>query len=298
MTPVKDYVAPRTLDEAVGLLSTEEEAVALAGGTDLLPQWVKGRLRRPSVIVDLKNVEDLRGISRRQGEVLIGACTPMSDIAIDSLIRTEVPALAEASGRIACAQIRNRATVGGNLCNASPAADTAVPLLLLEAKLDVASASPTGLRVREIPVTAFFAGPGVTGLEPGEVLIRVRIRPLTDGWHVEWDKFGTRCAMEIAVASVGLAVKIVDGLVAEVRVGYGSVAPVPARGPQAEAALIGRPMNPDAIGRCIAAARAEIQPIDDVRASASYRREILGVMLGRMLERAGHVSQAKSRPPS
>ena len=285
MTATKQYLAPRTLEQAARLLAPGR-AAALAGGTDLLPRWSKGLAPRTELVVDLKRIEALTGVSPADGEVRLGPCTPLSRIASDPTVRAAAPILAEAAGRIACPQIRNRATIGGNLCNASPAADTAVPLILLDAVLDLASASDEGMTTREIPITDFFRGPGVTALAPGEILACIRFRPLPAGTFAAWDKFGTRPAMEIAVASVGLAIKIESGKIAYARVAYGSVAPVPLRGHAAEDALLGCPFSAELIARAEAAARREITPLTDLRASQAYRREVVGVMLRRMLQRA------------
>ena len=226
------------------------------------------------------------GVTRDNGEIRHGACTSMSEIEADPLIQSAAPVLAHAAGRIACPQIRNRATIGGNLCNASPAADTAIPLLLLDAVVDLASSRSNGATVRKVPIADFFLGPGDTVLAPGEILTRIHFTPPSDGTLAAWDKFGTRPSMEIAVASVGLAIRVETGTVTHARVAYGSVAPVPLRGRQAEAELVGRPLSAAVIDECKAAARAEIMPIGDLRASEAYRREIVGIMLERMLERA------------
>ena len=194
--------------------------------------------------------------------------------------------LAQAAGRVACPQVRNRATVGGNLCNASPAADTAVPLILLDAMLDLASFRDGALTVRHVPIADFFRGPGSTVLAPGEILTCIRFKPLSNGVFEAWDKFGTRPAMEIAVASVGVVLAFEEKTVAHARLGYGSVAPVPSRGRKGEAELVGHTLSAGVIEKCVAAAREEIAPITDVRAGTAYRREVVGVMLGRMLESA------------
>jgi len=296
MATIEEYAAPTTLAEVLQALA-ERNATVLAGGTDILPRWARGLTAPPAAVVSLSRVTDLRGVEYTGAEVRVGACTRMSEIASDAIIAAAAPVLACAAGRVACAQIRNRATIGGNLCNASPAADTAIPLLLLDAVLDVASIGPGGTAVRQVPIADFFRGPGATVVGPGELLTHIRFKPLPQGAFAAWDKFGTRPAMEIAVASVGLALRF-DGetrnaLLTEqwhpitwARVGYGSVAPVPLRGRRAEAQLVGKPLSADTIDKCVAAAREEIAPITDVRASAGYRREVVGVMLRRMLERA------------
>jgi CO/xanthine dehydrogenase FAD-binding subunit len=288
LQPKRVYHRPKTTEGAISLLErTSGAASLLAGGTDLLLRWESGSRARPDFILDLKHIKALKRISRVNGEIRIGACASMSDIEASSLIRSSAPALAKAAGHIACPQIRNRATIGGNLCNASPAADTAVPLLLMDAVIEIASRGPSGTASRKVPIAEFFTGPGSTVLSPAELLTFVHFRPQPRGVFADWEKLGTRPAMEIAVASVGLAIKLEDGVVTRARVAYGSVAPIPLRGLKAEAELAGKALSPAVIARCEAAAREEIKPISDVRASAAYRREIVAVLLRRMLERAG-----------
>ena len=281
----KRYLAAQTVEEAVRAVS-QTGATIFAGGTDLMPRWFRNLLPKPTAVVDIKGVEQLRGVKLANGEVSVGACVLLSELETDPTIRAAAPILAEAAARVACPQIRNRATVGGNLCNASPAADTAVPLILLDAVLEIAACRPNGITTREIPIAGFFRGPGSTALQPGEVLTCIRFKPLPTGSFCAWEKFGTRPAMEIAVASVGVVLRRVEGRVVEARVAYGSVAPIPLRGRQAESVLVGQPLSREVVDRCVAAAGEEISPITDLRASAGYRREIVGVLLRRMLENA------------
>jgi len=286
MAAIRKYWAPETLKEALHVLAAKD-AAPLAGGTDLVSRWTKGLAARPKIVVDLKHVAGLRGVRRRNGSIRIGACTPLSEIAADATIRYfEAPVLAKAADRVACPQIRNRATIGGNLCNASPAADTAIPLILLDAVLWLTSCGPNGIWTREVPITEFFRGPGLTIRRTGEILTQIQFKLQPEDAFIAWDKFGTRRAMEIAIASVGVALWVEGGVVVDARVGYGSVAPVPLRGRQAEAQLVGKLLSSEVIGKCVDAAREEIAPITDVRASEAYRREVVGVMLRRMLERA------------
>lgn len=285
MTSTRAYQRPRTIEEVVRAVSSNG-ATLLAGGTDLLPRWTRELLPRPDAVVDLKSIEELKGIKPLGDEICVGACTLMSELEADPVIKASAPVLAEAAGRIACPQIRNRATIGGNLCNASPAADTAVPLILLDAALDLVAGGPGATCTRQVSINDFFQGPGTTVLRPGEVLTRIRFKPIPAGWFSAWDKFGTRPAMEIAVASVGVVLALEQGEVTHARVAYGSVAPVPRRGRGAELELLGRRLTDEVIEACTAAAREEITPISDVRAGAAYRREIVGVMLRRMLEDA------------
>jgi CO/xanthine dehydrogenase FAD-binding subunit len=284
MAGLERYTAPVSFEEVLRAAAAKGVAL-LAGGTDLVPRWRKGLAAEPEAVVDLKRVGSLRGISRSNGEIRIGACASLSELAEDTVIRETAPVLADAADRVACPQIRNRATIGGNLCNASPAADTAVPLILLDAVVELASWQGDSARVRELPITAFILGPGATAIAPGEVMTCIRFKPQAKDVLAAWEKFGTRRAMEIAVASVGVACTVEGGAVARARVGYGSVAPIPLRGRKAEVELLGRPLSTDVVAACVTAAREEIAPISDVRASEGYRREVVGVMLGRMLER-------------
>ncbi|MFH2001791.1 MAG: xanthine dehydrogenase family protein subunit M, partial [Planctomycetota bacterium] len=290
-----NYYRPKSVTQALSILNdSSETAVPYAGATDLIPRYSKGTAKRPAVMVDLKTIEELHGVSEDAGEIRIGACTLMSELASDPVLLKKATILAEAAGRIACPQVRNRATIGGNLCNASPAADTAVPLIVLDAELELHSLdsqntkSAQGTTRRRIHVTDFFKGPGATRLAPGEIVVAIRFKPLPPGVYAAWDKFGTRPSMEIAVASVGVALLMEKGKVTRARIGYGSVAPTPLRGRKAEAALFNEVFTQEVIDRCVAAAREEISPISDLRATENYRREITGVMLARLLEGAQH----------
>jgi CO/xanthine dehydrogenase FAD-binding subunit len=287
MATTRRYLTPRTLEEATAAAAGKGVAL-LAGGTDLLPRFSRGWIDRPETLVSLSRIGDLKGIARANGEIRIGACTPLNELAQDPMLRDVAPVLAQAAERVACPQIRNRATIGGNLCNASPAADTAIPLLLLDAVLELVSSKEDGTQARDVPISDFFQGPGNTVLAPGEILKDIRFEQPPRGIFTAWDKFGTRPAMEIAVASVGVALMLAEGVVMHARIGYGSVAPIPMRGKRAEGSLLGNVLSDEIIHECETAARLEIVPITDVRGSEEYRREVVGVMLRRMLEDARH----------
>ncbi len=285
MPVIKKLITPQTLPELLAAL-TETDGTILAGGTDLQPRWLKGAVDKPAIVLDAKKIDELHGIERVGDEIVVGACTLMSELETDPIIRAAAPILAEAAARVACGQIRNRATIGGNLCNASPAADTAVPLILLDAQVEVAALTGTGVALRTVAITDFFEGPGVTSLAPGEVVTRVRFAPVPEDCFCGWKKFGTRPAMEIAVASVGVLLSFDSNTVQRARVAYGSVAPTPLRGHAVEAELVGQSLSNEVIARAVSAARTEISPITDVRSSEDFRREIVGVLLQRMLEDA------------
>ncbi len=279
------YLLPASLKEAIA--ATKENRVAVvAGGTDLLPKLSRGLCGDPETVVSLSRIEELRGIEIVGDEVRIGACTQLSEVASDPIVEENAPLLSLAACRVACPQVRNRATLGGNLCNASPAADAAVPLLLLDAVLELVSWDGSSLRTRNLPISTFFLGPGRTALERGEILVRIKFQRPKKDCHTAWDKFGRRPSMGIAVASVGIALLFKGATVVDARVGYGSVAPVPMRGRKVESYLSGNRLSDETIRNSRVLAREEIEPITDVRSSKEFRREVVGVMLGRMLREA------------
>jgi len=281
------FLKPRTLAEVMEALrdGRDGKSVPYAGGTDLMVLWKRHGRPFPEVVVDLKDVAELGTIAVDGPFLVIGACTALSAIAANAAVRAHCPVLAEAAGVVACPQVRNRATIGGNLCNASPAADTALPLLVADALLEIAS--PGGEEMREVAACDFFTGPGQTVLEPGELLVRIRIPLESAGRSFSaFRKFGTRPSMEIAVASAAVALVIENGAVTRARAAFGSVAPVPLRGRATEAALEGHPLDNETIAAACRAAMSEVSPITDTRASEEYRQELIGVLLRRILEDA------------
>jgi CO/xanthine dehydrogenase FAD-binding subunit len=293
------FMKPRTLAEVMEALrdGREGKSVPFAGGTDLMVLWKRHGRPFPEVVVDLKSVDELAAIAVDGRSLVVGACASLSAIAGSGDVRALCPILAEAAGRVACPQVRNRATIGGNLCNASPAADTALPLIVSDAVLEIVPLGGDGMR--EVAACDFFTGPGRTVLEPSELLARVRI-PLDDAaggpdpsggkagprGFAAFRKFGTRPAMEIAVASAAVSLTIEKDTVTRARAAFGSVAPVPLRGRTTETVLEGRPLDDTVIATACSAAMSEISPITDVRASEDYRRELIGILLRRMLEDA------------
>ncbi len=276
--PFESYFAPTTEEQTLELLRClGPEARMLAGGTDLFIAMREKGLRTRSLI-DIKGVAGLRGIASLNGSGLsIGAATPLHEIETSPLVREASPVLSSAAETIGSLQVRNRGTLGGNLVNASPAADSAPALLVLDARVELVS--PAGSR--EISLETFFTGPGKTVMEPGEILKRVIIPRLEPGQFSVYLKFGPRRAMDIAV--VGVAVSLIfgrDRTCREARVALAAVAPTPLRAPRTEAALVGK-IDEAAITHAAAEAMAEAKPISDVRASAEYRRHLVGVLVKR-----------------
>lgn len=282
--PIRDVLRPRTLEEALRWLDEVPGSRALAGGTDLLVQLRDGR-RRADTVVDLGPL-GLVGIDEAGGGVEIGALTPMDTLARDERIATDWPALAQAAGLVGAWPIQCRATLGGNLANASPAADTAPPLLVADAAVHLAARR--GRRI--VPLRDFFRGPGQTVLEPGEVVLAVRLprRPVSEGARVfeRFVKVGPRREQIISVVSVAIRLVVADGDIREAAVALGAVAPTPVRAARVEAYLAGQRCSAAVRQRAAALLQEDISPIDDVRAPAAYRRLAAAVVLDRLLVEA------------
>lgn len=275
-----DYYAPTSLNEALGLLAEQGgRARALAGGTDLLLKMRAGKLT-PTRLINIKRLSELRGLSYDEPWGLrLGALTTVAEIMDSPQVRQRYPVLAHAAGTMASVQIRNLATVGGNLCNAAPSADLAPPLIALGAQAHIA-----GLRgERNVALEDFFTGPGQTVLADDELLVGVTVPCAEVSLTAVYLKHTPRQAMDIAIVGVAAAVILSEGVCVSARIVLGAVAPTPLRVWEAEAALIGRPLEERGIAEAARLAAQAARPIDDVRASAWYRREMVGVLVRRAL---------------
>lgn len=271
------YHRPTTLREAWQLLRTTAGARFIAGGTDLMVR-ARERGQRPPALVSLRSVKELSGIEKNDETVRIGAATTIADLLDHPLIRKDYSALAQACQTLGSPQIRNVATLGGNLCNASPCADTAPPLLIHQARLELQG--PGGMR--EIPLGELFSGPGETRLAPDEVLAAVLLDPPQPGTRTLFMKKG-RVAMDLAVASVALLLKLDGTRCDTIRIAAGSVAPTPIRLEPVEQLLGGKTLTDELIVEARHLAEKSVSPITDVRSTEAYRRQIVGVYLERAL---------------
>jgi carbon-monoxide dehydrogenase medium subunit len=272
------YAAPPTLNEALALLAVDANSAVIAGGTDLVPGIRAGNLR-PGLLVDLRRLP-LKEITIEADRVRLGAAATFADILGSSAMAADYPALVAAAADVGGPPIRNRATIGGNLVNASPAADSVPPLLVYDATAVIAG--PQGLR--EVPLAEFFEGPGRSVLQRGELLTEIMIPRPTGPTVSGYTKLGPRGAMAIAI--VGVAVRITGdgaGGVAQCRIGLGAVAPTPIRAPGAEAVVTAGNLTPESIAEAAAAAAAACSPIDDIRGTAVYRRRMVEVLVDRLL---------------
>ncbi len=280
---VEQYWAPASLPAALAHLR-DGDVTILAGGTDLMPQCHAGRVTLKRGLLNIRRLPELHGIERDGGSVRIGALCTISELLNDPLVRTHFGALAEACDHFASDQLRNAATIGGNVCNASPAGDTLVPLLVLEGEAELAAMPDGSVLTRRVPLADFFVGPGRTVRTPGELLCAIWLPLPPAGFVGRFFKFGTRPALDIGAIAIGLGGVRSGNALTGVRVAFGAVAPVPMRAPRTEAALEGAALDEPAIARIAGVARDEVRPIDDVRASAWYRRELVFNMTKRMLD--------------
>jgi CO/xanthine dehydrogenase FAD-binding subunit len=273
-----EYAAPSSFEEAYGILADKDGAVPLAGGTDVLVAWRAGRLP-VAVALDLRRLPGLRDIVHGGNYVTIGALVSMSELCASSIIGSSFPALVSAASQMGCWQVRNRATLGGNLCNASPSADASPPLLVYGASVLLTSS----VGARELPLGEFLTGPGRTALGRGELLVGVRVPVAPADLAAVYLRRQLRRSMDIPLVNVAAGVRRAGGVVTEARVVLGAVAPTPVRAVAAEAALLGRPLDEAAIAAAGEAATGEARPITDVRASAEYRTAMVEVFVRRAL---------------
>ncbi|MDQ7848854.1 MAG: xanthine dehydrogenase family protein subunit M [Armatimonadota bacterium] len=282
------YIAASTVAEASTILTAEEGAHVLAGGTDLVVRMRDG-LVRPAALVDIERIPDLAAIDSVDGHLRIGATATIAALLESPLVRRLAPLLAEAGAQMGAVQLRNLATVGGNLASAVPSADLAPPLIALGAVARIAAVG----RERTLPVEEFFVGPHRSALRRGEVLTAVGVPPPERGSGAAFVKFGRRSAQVLAVVNAAAWVRLQQGVVEEVRIALGAVAPTPLRARTAEELLRGEPPDPRRLEEAAAAAAGETKPISDMRASADFRRHLSRVLVRRALEQA--VQRARSR---
>ena len=283
-----EYKAPETIDEAVSLLKEAGgSARPLAGGTDLVVQ-MKERATRfpyPATIVSLDRVSELRGVDFSEtGGLRIGAGATMTDVATHPVVRERYAALAEGAGVVGSLQTMNMATIGGNVCNAAPSADTVPPLLVYDAKAVIVG--PNGRRT--LPIAEFFRGPGETALESDELLAELRLPVPATGTGAAYQRNTPRKQMDIAVVGVAVALTLSGDAIEHPRVALGAVAPTPLRAMSAEAALQGQAANDETFAKAAEAAAQDSTPITDIRASADYRRHLVKVMTARLLAEAAN----------
>ncbi len=276
-----EYFAPQSVDEAVSLLRERGDGVKLlAGGTDLLVQMKESGLHPPA-IVSLHAVDGLRGIEANGG-LCIGSGTEMIEIAAHDVVRDRYTALAEGAGLVGSVQTQNMATIGGNIANAAPSADTAPPLAVFDAEAEVTG--PKGSR--RLPVAEMFDGPGSTTLASDEVLVAVHLPAQPARTGSVYQRHTPRKIMDIAAVAVAVKLTPTEGseVIDSARIWLGAVGPTIIRAQEAEQTLTGQTASDELFDNAAALAQAAASPISDVRGSAEFRRYLVGVMTGRCLK--------------
>lgn len=274
---IRHYHKPESLDDAIRLKAENPDSCFIAGGVDLMVH-IRSGIVRPHTLISLRNIDELRGIE--VGETTrIGSMTTISEILSHPGLGEIYPVLRDAARPFGSMQIRNLATVGGNLCNASPCADMPPALLVLEAGIRVKG--PNG--EREMPLEDLFAGPKETSLSPGEVLTSIVLEKPSPGVRARYLRNG-RVRMDLSRVSVAVSLDMKKGNCTHARVAAGAVAPVPLRLRAVEEALEGQIISEELVARARGLAEREVAPITDIRTTADYRRHMTGVLFQRAVE--------------
>lgn len=281
---------PRTVPDVWTALTEHPQAVLMAGGTDLLVRRRAGKISPPTIVC-LEHVEELHGVRLHGNELIIGATTTHAHCLDSPEIQAHAPVLHQALSRVGGPQIRNMGTIGGNICTASPAGDSLPPLTILRARVELRSKDAGRL----LPLSEFIPGPGRTALRPGEMLTSVHI-PLEETFTVHsFEKVGQRQAMAIAVVSLAAMLRLgPGGIVREARLALGSVGPTVVEPRSAEDCLVGHRLNKTALREAARLVQNAVSPIDDIRASAGYRRQVAGNLLLRLAEIQYGTTETKS----
>ncbi|MCS7282777.1 MAG: xanthine dehydrogenase family protein subunit M [Anaerolineae bacterium] len=291
MLPEFDLLMPRTLPEALEMLAQRApDVMPIAGGTNVIPDLRGGRYR-PACLVNVAGLPELRGIRQEDGFLVIGGGVTIAEVIEDPLIAQVAPVLQEAAKTLGSPLVRNRATLAGNLANASPAADMAPPLLVLDAEVELASVEGT----RRVPLKDFFIHVRRTVRQPHELMTAIRVPLPPENSRARFFKVALRKADAIAVVNGAVRVDwdgarnaqhgiLSEALCRAARIALGAVAPTPIRAYEAEQALEGRPLTPEVIAEAARLAAEATRTIDDIRGSAAYRRFVTEVMVRRTLE--------------
>jgi CO/xanthine dehydrogenase FAD-binding subunit len=287
----EEYLVPTSLEEALAMLKERRgQARVIAGGTDLIIQLKKKEVTA-RCLLDVTNLDELKGIELEDGFIRIGACVTHQELASSSLIWQRAAALAEGASQVGSPQIRNMGTVGGNIVNAQPAADTVIPLMALEAEVEVATATGT----RREPLGVLCIGPGQCTVDStAEILTTVRFRALDPHQGSAFERLAKRKALSLPILNTAAVVTLNDrgDTFQEVRLAVGPIGPTPARAFSAEEALRGAAVEAQAIAAAMEIAAQEAQPRSNpLRGSREYRQEMVKVLLRRSIERAVQVAR-------
>ena len=282
MIPPFDYKTPNTIEEAIELLwQAGGKAKIIAGGTDLVIGLRNGDLS-PQFIVDITRIEDLRKIEEKNGMVSIGAAITHSEIASSSLVKKYGKVLSDAASEIGSPQIRNMGTIGGNIINASPAADTIPPLMVLNAMGRVVSKEGE----REVPLDQLFKGPYKTNLKPHDLLVQITFQKLPPETKSSFVRLARRNAMAIARMNVAIILQIGKNRIEDVRIAVGSVTPTPQRMSEAETFLKGKLPDQRSLQKASLKVSEAMIKRSGIRASTAYKRPVVEALFMRAMRKA------------
>ena len=279
----KSYTKAGSVQEAIQLLEENPEAHLLAGGTDVLVKLHKGKAQFDH-LVDIHDIAELNFITPNDnGDIVIGPLTCFTHVAESALIRKHIPVLAEAILTIGGPQVRNMATIGGNLCNGVPSADSATPLIALNAVVTIEGRDGT----RQIPLEDFFIGPGRVALEHHEMMTAITVtRTNFEGYCGHFYKYAMRGAMDIATIGCSAVCKVEDEILADLRLAYGVAAPVPIRCRDTENKVRGRKVSPQLLDDISEAVRNDVSPRTSWRAAKEFRLQIIATLAQRVVKQA------------
>ncbi|HPC32404.1 MAG TPA: xanthine dehydrogenase family protein subunit M [Syntrophales bacterium] len=276
---MKRVFLPESMDELWSVMAAAPDARVYAGGTDLLVAMRAGEIA-PASLICLERLTEIQGVRETGEELWLGAATTHAALLSNDLILRHLPLLAQALRTLGSPPIRNMGTIGGNICTASPAGDTLPPLYVLDAEVELQQ----GTNSRRLPVREFITGPGRTRLADGEIMTGICIRKPSGANRQRFEKIGRRRALACAIASLAALLRVTpDGVVESARLAWGSVGPTVVTSPAAEAALTGKPLSRETLFQAAVLVRRDVSPMDDLRASAAYRREAAGNLLLRLL---------------
>lgn len=280
------YASPTTVGEAATMLADNPGSRVFAGATDFVPQLRAGR-HEPPVMVDLKRIDRLMAIEHHDGMWVVGAAVPAADLTQNAEFSAMFPGISEGAGLIGSDQIQNRSSLGGNLCNGSPAADSVPAMIAADARAVIAGADGE----RTIPVAEVVTGPGRTSLAEGEFVVEFQIDDAPSGTGDAYLRMIPRTEMDIAVVGAAVRLSMQGGKVSSAGVVLGAVAPTAVRVADAEAALVGSTVDDDTLAAVAAAASAACNPIDDKRGTIEYRTQVAGVLA----KRAAAIAAARAQ---
>lgn len=276
-----EYIRPKNVRDVLQRMKKlKGRGKPVAGGTNVIPD-MRAKTLKPDVLIDISHLKGLSYIKEDKKRIKIGSLTTIAELASSKVIQKYAPILSQAANQLGNPLVRNRATIGGNLADASPAADTAVPLLALDA---IVVTEGDGGNRRQISVDQFFKGPNRTVLKKGEIIKEIIFFKPNSNAKMGYLKLGLRNAMAISVVSIAVLMEMEKGKCKKARISLGAVAPTPVRGYRTEEMLMGRDVTKELIEACCDEIKKEIRPITDIRANAEYRKEMASVLLRRLIQ--------------